>query len=107
MSHYDTIRLHGVERSHGVEQRFALLQARRFGLQVHLVRAQPGSRRGKADSRSGGGLKKSQRHGFSAQRGEFLQRMPLDFLKRFGLVQEKCDFFGAERFDAEHVAEAK
>jgi hypothetical protein len=33
--------------------------------------------------------------------------MLLDFLKRFGLVQQKYDFFGAERFDAEHVAEAK
>ena len=33
--------------------------------------------------------------------------MPLNFLKGFGLVQEKYDFLGAERFDAEHVAEAK
>jgi hypothetical protein len=33
--------------------------------------------------------------------------MALDFLKWLRLVQEKYDFFGAERFDAEHVAEAK
>ena len=32
--------------------------------------------------------------------------MPLDFLKRFRLVQEKYNFIGAKRFDAEHVAEA-
>ena len=37
----------------------------------------------------------------------FFQRVPLDFLKGFRLVQEKYDFFGAKRFDAEHVAEAK
>jgi hypothetical protein len=32
--------------------------------------------------------------------------MALNFLKGFGLIQEKYDFFGAKRFDAEHVAEA-
>jgi len=30
----------------------------------------------------------------------------LNFLKGFRLIQEKYDFFGAKRFDAEHVAEA-
>ena len=52
------------------------------------------------------GSKKRQRHGFAAQRGQFFQRMALDFLKGFGLVQQKNDFFGAERFDAQQVAEA-
>jgi hypothetical protein len=32
--------------------------------------------------------------------------MALNFLERLRLIQEKYDFFGAERFDAEHVAEA-
>ena len=47
-----------------------------------------------------------QRDGFPAQRGKFFQWMVLNFLKRFRLIQEKHDFFGAKRFDAEHVAEA-
>ena len=71
------------------QQRFAFLQARRFGLQVHLVGAQPRGGGGKTDSRARGRLKESQRDGFAAQRGEFLQRMPLEFLERLRLVQEE------------------
>jgi hypothetical protein len=32
--------------------------------------------------------------------------MALNFLERFRLIEEKYDFFGGKRFDAEHVAEA-
>ena len=45
--------------------------------------------------------------GFPAQGGEFFQRVPLDFLEGFRLVQQKYNFFGAERFNRQHVAEAK
>jgi len=38
---------------------------------------------------------------FPAQRGEFFQRMALDFLERFRLIEEKHDFFGAKRFDGD------
>ncbi len=89
MSHHDTIRLHRVERADGIEQRFPFFQARRFRLQIHLVRAQPRRRRGEADARARGRLEKRQRHGFPAQRRQFFQRMPLNFLKGFRLVQQK------------------
>src|ERR1700682_6409648 len=106
MSYYDTIRLHRIERAHRVEQRFAFLQAGGLGLKIHLIGSEPRRGRGGTDSRARRRLEKCQRDGFSAQRGEFFQRMVLNFLKWFRLIQQKYDFFGAKRFDAEHVAEA-
>src|SRR5260370_36046967 len=89
MSYYDTIRLHRVERAHGVEQRFALLQAGRLRLEIHLIRSEPRRGRGEADARARRRLEKCQRDGFPAQRREFFQRMALNFLKGFRLVQEE------------------
>jgi hypothetical protein len=67
MAHHQNVRLHRIERVYRVEQRLALLQARRFGLQIHLVRAKPRRRRAKADPRARRRLEKRQRHGFAAQ----------------------------------------
>src|ERR1700728_4871599 len=46
----DAVGTHGFQGPDGVEQRFPFFQAGRFGLQVHGVRAEPGSGGGKTRS---------------------------------------------------------
>ena len=48
----DPVRAHGFQSPHRVDQRFALLQAGRFRLQVHGVRAEPRRGGGEADPRA-------------------------------------------------------
>jgi hypothetical protein len=71
-----------------------------------LVGSESRRSRGEADAGARRRFEEGQRNGFPAQRGEFFQRMALNFLERFRLIEEKYDFFGGKRFDAEHVAEA-
>src|SRR3970282_1175327 len=89
-----------------IEQRLALLQARRFGLELHRIGAQPRGSRRKADARARGRLEKGHRHRLAAQGGQLLQRVTLDFLERLGLVEKKSDVLSGERFDAEQVTQA-
>src|SRR5213075_1879953 len=104
--HHQAIRLHGVQVERRIQQRLALLDARRFGLQIHRVRAQPRRRRSKADARARRIFEKRQRHGFSAQRRQLFQRVLLDFLERFALVEKKSEFVRRERFESEEIAKA-
>lgn len=106
MAHDQAIRLHRVQRVHGVQQRFALLQARRFRLQVHRVRAQSRGRRAKADSCARGVFKESQRHGFAAQRCQLFQWMLLYFLKGLALIEKKGEFRRRKRFQRQQVTRA-
>ena len=69
VANHDSVGAHGFEGPKRIEQRLALLQAGRFGLQIHGVRAQAGCGGGEADARTRGILKKSQRDGLSAQSG--------------------------------------
>ncbi len=87
MAHHDAVGLHRVQRVHSIEERFTFFQAARFGLQVHRVRAKP--RRGgcETNSRARGWFKECERHTLAAQRRQFFQRMFLNFLEWFGLIQ--------------------
>src|ERR1700676_402698 len=98
-----TIRLHGIQRVHGVQQRLAFFQAGRFRLQVHGVRAKSRGGRAKAEARARGVLEKSQGNGLSAKGRKFFQRMALNFLKRFALIEEKCEFVRVERLQRQEV----
>ncbi len=99
VAHHDAVGLHRVERVHGIEKRFAFFQAGRFGLQVHAVCAEARCGGGETDSRARGRLKECERHTFSAQRGQFFQRMLLNFLKWFGLIQQKCNLLGRKSLE--------
>ena len=71
------------------------------------VRAEAGSRGAKTDARACGIFKKRERDGFSAQRREFFQRMALDFLEGFALIEEKSKFVRGERFKSQEIAETR
>ena len=100
VAHRDAIRLHGIERAHRVQQGFALLEARGLRLQIHRIGAQTRSGRCKTDARTSGRLEKRQRYRLAAQRSQFLERVALKFLERFGFVQQKGDLLGGKRFSA-------
>src|SRR6267142_1311025 len=68
MPHHQAIRLHRVKRVNGIEQRLAFLQAGRFRLQIHGVRAQSRSCGAKADTGARGVFEERQRHGLTPQR---------------------------------------
>ncbi|OLB32187.1 MAG: hypothetical protein AUH13_04975 [Acidobacteria bacterium 13_2_20CM_58_27] len=104
--HHQAIRLHGVQVERGVQQGFALLDTRRLGLEIHGVRAQPRRRGSKADARARRVFEKRQRHGLAAQRRQLFQRVFLDFLEWFALVEKKPKFVRRERFESEQIAEA-
>ena len=99
----DSIGAHGLERANRVDERFALLQARGFGLQRHGVRAEPGGGGGEADARARGRLEKGDGDGLAAQRGKFFQRMALEFLEGLGLIENKSNLLAAEVFGSEQV----
>ena len=104
--HHERVGLHRVQRLDRVQERLALFQARGFGLQIHGVRAEARSRRAEADPRAGRVLEKGQRNSLAAQRGQLLQGMFLNFLEGLALIQQKAQFFRAERFECQQVAEA-
>ena len=89
MTDDDSIGAHGFERAYCVQQRFAFLQAGRFGLEIHGVRAEASRGGGEADARAGGIFEEGQRDRLAAQGGQFFQGMTLKFLERFGLVENK------------------
>ena len=103
VAHHETIRLHRVQVVRRCRAAFRPFSGWSFRLQIHGIRAQPRSRRAETEARARGILEKCESHGFAAQRREFLQRMALNFLERFGLVEKKCDFVRAERFDGEQI----
>ncbi len=104
--HHQAIRLHGVEIEDRVEERLALLQARGLGLQVHGVCAEPRGSGPKTNARARRGFKEGQRHGLAAQRRQLFQGVPLNFLKRLALVEEKAQFVRSKRFEGQQIAEA-
>ena len=89
VANHDAVGTHRFERANRVEQRFALLQAGGFGLQIHGIGAEAGGGGGEADARARGGLEKGHGDGLAAQRGQFLQRMALEFLEWLGLIENK------------------
>ena len=97
MAHDEAVRAHGVEIVGGIEKGFPFFQAGSFGLKIHGIRAE--ARRGgrKTQSRAGGIFEECKSDGFAAEGGKFLKRVALDFLERYGLIQEKSDFFRGER----------
>src|ERR1700690_852920 len=103
VAHHDSVGAHRFERAHRIDQRFALLQARRFGLQIHLIGAEARSSCRKADSRARGSFEKSQRYRLAAQRRQFFQRMPLKFLEGRCLIENKSDLLAGEGFNSEQV----
>ena len=64
-------RLHGVQGARGIEQRFAFLDARRFGLQIERIGAQARRGRGKTNARASRIFEKCQGHAFAA--GQFFR----------------------------------
>jgi hypothetical protein len=104
VSHDEAIRLHGVEIVRSVEEGFAFLEARGFRLEIQGVRAEAGSSRGETEARARGIFKESQHDGFSAQSSELFQRMALDFLKGFRLIENESEFVRGERFKGQEVA---
>src|SRR5437763_2785540 len=106
VAHDQAIRLHGVEGVHGIEQRFAFFEARGLGLKIHGVRAEAGGGRAKADACARGSFEESQGYRLTAKGSELFQRMALNFLERFALVEEKSEFVRGERFEGEQVAKA-
>ena len=68
---HDSIGTHRFERANRIDQRFALFQARRLGLQRHGVRAEARCGGGEADARARGGFEERERDSFAAQRGKF------------------------------------
>ena len=106
VAHDQAIGLHGVERVHGVEKGFAFFYAGGFRLEIHGVGTEPRGGGAEADARAGGIFEKSESDGFATKSSEFLERMALDFLERFALVEEKSQFIRGERFESEKVAEA-
>jgi hypothetical protein len=106
VSHHKAIRLHRIQIVGRVQQGFAFFQARRFRLKIHCVCAKARSRGAEAQARSRGILKERQDDSFASQCRQFLEWVALDFLERFRLVENKSNFFCAERFDREQIAEA-
>ena len=91
---HDSVRPHGFERPHRVNQRFAFFQAGGFGLEIHRVRAEARSGGGEADARARGRLEESECDRLSAKRGEFFERMALEFLKWLRLIEYEGDLLG-------------
>jgi hypothetical protein len=103
VTNHEAIRPHGFERADGIDERFALLQARRLGLQGHAIGAQPRRSGGEADPRARGRLEKRQGDGFAAQGGQFFERVTLEFLKWLGLIENKKYLGLGESFNSEQV----
>ena len=95
MADHDAVGPHRFERANRVDQRFALLQARRFGLQSHRVRAEARGGGREADARARGSLEERDGDGLAAQRGQFFQRMALEFLEGLGLIENKRDLLAS------------
>ena len=89
VAHYQAIGLHGIEIECGVEKRLALLEAGGFGLQIHGVRTEARGGGAEADAGASGGFEKGERDGFAAEGRELFQRMALNFLKRFALIEKE------------------
>ena len=75
-------------------------------MQIHGVRAEARRSGAEAEARACGIFEKSEGNGFAAKHSKFFERMPLNFLEWFALIQEKGEFFRCERFQCEQVAEA-
>ena len=97
VSHDETIRFHGVQIVCRVEKRFALFEAGSFGLQVHGVGAKARGGGAETQTSARGIFKKGKSYGFAAESGEFLERMLLNFLEWFCLIEKKGEFIRRER----------
>src|SRR5689334_16005810 len=94
VAHDDCIGLHCKQRMDRIHQRFALFQAGGFGLEIHGVRAEARGGGGKTDPRARRGFEKEESDSLAPKRGEFLERMALEFLKRLRLIQQKGNLRG-------------
>src|SRR5271156_906737 len=106
VANHDAVWAHGFQRPKRIEQRLALFQAGRFGLQIHGVRAQASRSGGEADARTRGILEKRQRDSFAAQSGQFFQRVTVEFLEWLGLIENKRYLLAGEVFDSKQVLQA-
>ncbi len=101
VAHHQAVRLHGIQVEGGVEKRFAFLQAGGLSLKIHGVRSEPGRCGIKTDPRARRSFKKRQRNCLSAQRGKLLQRMALNFLEWFALIEKKCKLGRGKRLESQ------
>ncbi len=106
MAHYKAIRLHRIEIVRSVEKSFTFLEAGSFSLKIHGVRAETRGGGAETQPRARGILEEGEGDGFTAKSGEFFERVALNFLKRFGLFENKCNFFCTEGFDREQITKA-
>ena len=71
VAHDEAVRLHGIQRLNGVEQRLTLFHAGGFRLKIHRVRAQARSGSAKAYACARGVFEKRQGDSFTAKGGKF------------------------------------
>src|SRR5208282_3400732 len=105
VAHDQAIRLHGVERLHGVQERLTFFKAGGFGLEVHRVGTEARGGSAEADARAGGVFEERERNGFSAEGGELFEWIALDGLEGAALIEEKSQFIRSERFKRQEIAE--
>jgi len=106
VAHHEAVGLHGVEIVGGVQQGFALFQAGSFRLEIHGVGPETRGGRAEAKTSAGGIFEEGQHYRFSAQGGELLEGVALNFLERFGLLENKSDFVCTEGFNSEQITKA-
>ena len=104
MAHDEAVRAHGVEVVGGVEERFTFFEAGGFGLEVHGVRAEARGGGGEAEPRARGIFEEGQGDRFAAKSGELFEGMTLNFLERFGLIENEGEFVRGERLEGQEIA---
>jgi len=106
VAHHEAVGSHGVEVVGGVEERLAFFQAGGFGLKIHRVRAQARCGGGEAKACACGIFKEGESNCFAAQSGEFFEGVALNFLERFGLIENEGEFVRGERFKSQQIAKS-
>ena len=104
MPHHQDIRMHGVERHRGVDQRLALFHGGGIDRHVHHVGAEPLAGELERRLRAGGGFEEEIDLGPAAQRGALLLDLPVEGDEFLGEVEEADNLVIRKPFDSQQVA---
>ncbi len=103
MADDDNVRPHGIERDGGVDQRFALLHARRLHRHVHHVGAEPLAGKLEGGLRPGGGFEEEIDERAPAQGRALLLDLAGNLDRALRAVQKNQNVLGGKSLDTEQM----
>ena len=103
MPHHQNVRMHGVERDRGVDQRLALFHRRGADRHVHHVGAEPFAGQFERRLGAGRGFEEQIDQRAAAQRGALFLDLAIEIDEFPGEVEQADDFVGGKPFDSQQM----